>query len=101
MTDFNKVYLKLLKDQVEVEIKFLKSVGHNNIKITTQPCIWCICYKNTYVCNRLNELNQFLSEIVVKMNGKPLVPHSNDKFTEIDDLNSSSPDLLPENNKPF
>lgn len=69
MSDFNRAYIKLLRKQVEVEIKYLKSEGHNQDKII-KPCIFCRdTYKKYYKCDRLSSLNQFLSELVVRLKG--------------------------------
>jgi hypothetical protein len=94
MRDFNRDYLRLLRDQVEVEIKYLKSVGHDS-EIINQPCIWCNMFKGRYMCNRLHELKEFLSQIVVRQNGQP----KEDNKAEFSTLSCDG--LLPSNPDPF
>lgn len=63
-SEFNKWYLALLRKQVEEEIQFLVTSGHDNTVIYT-PCIFCIERPNSiYICRRLIDLRQFLSSIV-------------------------------------
>jgi hypothetical protein len=64
MNEFNKWYLALLRKQVEEEIQFLVTNGHDN-HIIYQPCMFCIERpNNSYICRRLIELRQFLSSIM-------------------------------------
>jgi len=69
MSEFNREYIKLLRKQVEVEIRYLKSKDHKLVRIT-EPCIFC---KDTqlgfYKCDRLRELGQFHSQLVVRLKG--------------------------------
>ncbi len=95
MRDFNKDYLRLLREQVEVEIKFLNSVGHNLTPIN-QPCIWCNDYKGRYVCNRLNELREFLSQIVVRQKTSSPLVENKAEFTVL-----AGVELLPADPDPF
>lgn len=79
MYDFNPEYIKLLQTQVEDEIKYLKSVGHNH-DLIDDPCIFCYearrtpgesringDYTNKYKCNRLGELLQFQYQLNVRV----------------------------------
>ena len=64
---FQSWYLALLKKQVEEEIQFLISNGHQAEKIAN-PCMFCIdSYKGYYRCTRLTELKQFASSIAVNI----------------------------------
>ena len=99
MSDFNKPYLRLLREQVEVEIKYLQSVGHD-VKHPVDSCIWCMDYKGRNVCNRLHELREFLSQIVVRTNQKPLQETKQCDFTTLAVIQDDSLPLLPES-KPF
>lgn len=78
MHDFNTFYIRLLRTQVEEEIKYLKSVGHSH-DLIDDPCIFCYearrtpgesltngYYANKYKCNRLRELENFLSQLTVR-----------------------------------
>ena len=78
MTNFNKHYIKLLRDQVEVEIKYLQSMGHSQ-ELISDPCIFCYearrpagdartngDFMGMYKCNRLKDLQQFVSQLVVR-----------------------------------
>lgn len=65
MTDFNRDYLRLLRDQVETEMRFLNNLRHNVLPIK-QPCIFCNQVEQSYFCTRLKELKEFLSQIVVR-----------------------------------
>lgn len=67
MRDFRPQYCVLLKNQVEDELKYLREHGHNT-RYPLQPCIFCTEYKNGFICSRIEQLNQFLSEIMVKIN---------------------------------
>ena len=99
MSDFNKPYLRLLREQVEVEIEYLQSVGHD-VKHPIERCIWCMDYKGRNVCNRLTELGQFLSQIVVKQNQKTDTETPKCDFTTLAVIQDDSLPLLPESN-PF
>lgn len=67
--DFIPEYLSLLRRQVEEEIAYLSAHGHSQkSKLSTEPCVFCV--DNT--CTRMAELKQFLSQILVKMNMKPI-----------------------------
>ncbi len=79
MPDINKPYLQLLRDQVEVEIKYLVSVGHDT-QYPTDVCVFCTEYKGRNICNRLRELREFLSQIVVNMNQKNMKTTPKDEF---------------------
>lgn len=92
MHKFEKTYLKLLRDQVDVEIKFLTRAGHNKADIT-EPCIWCREFNGRFICNRLLELRQFHSQIVVRLNNKPTFEENDAKFTV---LSENALPLLPE-----
>ncbi len=64
MSDFHKRYLILLRKQVDDEISFLVSNGHNNDQIT-MPCMFCVQHQHGYYyCRRLNDLRQFQSTII-------------------------------------
>jgi hypothetical protein len=73
--EFNKWYLALLRKQVEEEIQFLHTNGHDNAVIYT-PCMFCVERpNNSYVCRRLTDLKQFLSSIVSHGSSKLRVQH--------------------------
>ncbi len=62
--EFQSWYLALLRKQVEEEIQFLVTNGHDNTFVTTQ-CMFCVQHHNgRYHCPRLNELRQFQSSIM-------------------------------------
>lgn len=64
MSDFESIYLKLLRTQVDEEIAFLMRNGHDNEQIRV-PCMFCTQRpQGHYVCYRLNELRRFQSSIV-------------------------------------
>jgi len=64
MNDFQKLYLSLLRKQVDEEIAYLVRNGHNNDKISV-PCIFCVHHQHGYYyCRRLIELRQFQSSII-------------------------------------
>lgn len=78
MSKLNNQYIGLLREQVEVEINYLKSVGHSH-DLIDEPCIFCYearrtsgesrtngYYANKYKCNRLRELENFLSQLTVR-----------------------------------
>ncbi len=96
MNDFNRYYLRLLRDQVEIEIKYLQSVGHDT-KYPPTACIWCQEYKEHNMCNRLRELREFLSQIVVRQKTSNPEIENKAEFTTL----SLGSDLLPENPNPF
>lgn len=65
--DFHGWYLALLQKQVDEEIQFLKTNGHDNPKIYI-PCMFCIdTEKGYYRCGRLTELRQFASSIAINI----------------------------------
>ena len=69
MTRFDKTYIKLLRDQVEVEIKYLQSQGHSG-RTATVPCIFCYPGRHGgHECGRMTELKQFHSQLVVRQKG--------------------------------
>lgn len=73
--DFSKWYLALLRKQVEEEIQFLVTNGHNNDIIYT-PCMFCIERQHgSYVCRRMTDLKQFLSSIVSHGSSKLRTQH--------------------------
>lgn len=103
MRDFNKDYLRLLKDQVEVEIRTLQHYGHDQ-EIIPNACIWCYQgRKGETRCNRLNELRNFLSQIVVRMNQKVIqsTMHDYQFDNDLRLLPTQSQELLPESAAPF
>lgn len=64
MSDFHKQYMVLLRKQVDQEISFLISNGHNSDQITL-PCMFCVQHQHGYYyCRRLNDLRQFQSTII-------------------------------------
>ncbi len=74
-SEFNKWYLALLRKQVEEEIQFLITNGHDNAVIYT-PCMFCIERPNSsYVCRRLIDLKQFLSSIMSHGSSKLRTQH--------------------------
>ena len=85
MRDFKPQYCALLKKQVEEEIAYLRNHGHNT-RYPLTPCIFCAEFKNGYVCYRIEQLTQFLSEIVVKMNTSPLQAIINPVLSSQNDL---------------
>lgn len=71
---FNTNYLALLRIQVDQEIDFLVRNGHMNEKIHI-PCSFCIdSQKGHYRCNRLNQLIEFQSQILMQQ--KSLIPNN-------------------------
>ena len=67
MSNFKTEYYSLLRRQVEDEINFLIKNGHEK-EIIVNNC--CFCYQTrqkTWKCNRLNELRQFHSSIMVNI----------------------------------
>lgn len=83
MSDWNNTYIKLLRDQVEVEIKFLQSQGHDSDKITS-PCMFCYdSQQRFHKCRRLTELRQFLSQLVVRQKSIKEIPHFDYKTSEM------------------
>jgi hypothetical protein len=73
--EFSKWYLALLRKQVEEEIQFLVTNGHDNAVIYT-PCMFCIERMNgQYVCRRMTDLRQFLSSIISHGSSKLRVQH--------------------------
>lgn len=99
---FNSQYLALLRKQVEEEIQFLVSNGHNQHEIY-MPCMFCIKSKeNYYTCHRLSELKQFLSSIVMHSSNKLTAQHPRrsigveaDTHNFLDSVNFSTQDKLP------
>ncbi len=71
MLDFKPEYCQLLKTQVEEEMQYLKRNGHTS-RYPSSPCIFCMEMKDGWVCNRIEQLSQFLSSIMVQINGKKL-----------------------------
>lgn len=62
--EFSTWYLALLRKQVDEEIQFLVTNGHNQHRILV-ACMFCIDIgKDYYTCHRLNELRQFQSSII-------------------------------------
>ncbi len=62
--EFSKWYLALLRKQVEEEIQFLVTNGHNDGK-NTKACMFCVdSSQGYYFCGRLKELKRFLSSNV-------------------------------------
>ncbi len=75
MSEFSKLYLDLLRRQVDEEIQFLVRNGHDNARIYV-PCMFCIEHKTGYyTCSRLNELRRFLASIIVNGSSKLRVEH--------------------------
>lgn len=67
--DFRPEYCLLLKQQVEDELQYLRSHGHDS-QYPTKPCIFCQESRNRYFCHRLEDLTGFLSQIMVEINKK-------------------------------
>lgn len=78
MVNFSNHYIRLLREQLEEEIKYLRSVGHGH-DLIDDPCIFCYearrpagesrtngDYATKYRCTRLRELENFLSRLTVK-----------------------------------
>lgn len=64
INDFATWYTALLRKQVEEEIQFLVTNGHQAQKISA-PCMFCIdSQKGYYKCYRLDELKRFHSSIM-------------------------------------
>jgi hypothetical protein len=64
MTEFERKYLDLLKTQVQEEINYLTSHGHDRDTIP-EPCMFCVQVKDRgYRCLRLKSLRDFHSSIV-------------------------------------
>ncbi len=64
MSDFNIWYNALLRKQIEEEIQFLVTNGHDQTFVFT-PCIFCKPYiqGEKYDCKRIQELREFQSKI--------------------------------------
>lgn len=90
MRDFKPQYCALLINQIEEEILYLRQHGHNT-RYPLKKCIFCTEYKTGYICTRIDQLNQFLSEIIVIKNMKP-VP-------TIPEITLTQSDLLPKTDK--
>ncbi len=58
----NKAYCDLLKQQVNAEIDFLVSIGHDTMN-PDSPCVFCYEIKNKNHCDRLFQLKNFLTDI--------------------------------------
>jgi hypothetical protein len=62
--DFNSWYLALLRKQVEEEIQFLVTNGHDNTFVTTR-CMFCVQHHSgKFHCRRLKDLREFQSSIM-------------------------------------
>lgn len=63
--ELSKCYLALLRKQVEEEIQFLVTNGHDHTFVTT-PCMFCNPHHSgdKYHCRRLRELRQLQSKIM-------------------------------------
>lgn len=69
MNDFKKFYIKLLREQVEIEIQFLTQNGHDTKEIH-KNCMFCVdTQKGYYRCHRLTELKQFQSQLAIWKKG--------------------------------
>lgn len=68
MTNFDRPYLDLLKQQVEDEISYLISVGHN-VEHPFNPCIWCNEFQGVNICKRMRILREFHKDIRSRMSG--------------------------------
>lgn len=72
--DFQDWYTALLRKQVEEEIQFLVTNGHEETPIRT-PCIFCHHHPRGHMqCYRLNELRRFHSQIMQHINHKHILP---------------------------
>lgn len=74
MTNYYQKYIDLLIRQVEEELNYLSSVGHEK-RTTTRRCIFCFKLggQNIYACNRFSELESFIGyikELKIKFNGE-------------------------------
>lgn len=85
MRNFNPEYIKLLRTQVEEEIKYLQAVGHT-LGFNDYPCIFCYettlidgDYAKKYKCNRLKLLQDFQSDLNVRerTHGNSALPGGN------------------------
>lgn len=96
--DFSKWYLALLRKQVDEEIQFLVSNGHDTHKIYI-PCMFCIeSNKGYYTCHRLNELKRFQSSIITHGSSKLRAQHERKRigYEEVSEsLNSGSFSNMP------
>lgn len=62
--EFSTAYIRLLRKQVEAEIKFLVANGHDNPEIH-MPCMFCYdTCKAYYKCPRLGQLQEFQSSLL-------------------------------------
>ncbi len=62
--DFQTWYLALLRKQVEEEIQFLVTNGHDNTFVPV-PCMFCIeHHTGKHHCRRLKDLREFHSSII-------------------------------------
>ena len=68
MNDFKRDYLHLLREQVELEMALLARHAHTDVNTTA--CPFCYESKGKYRCNRVQELKNFHSQIVVEQNRK-------------------------------
>jgi hypothetical protein len=66
-------YLELLKRQVEEEIAYLTSIGHD-VKHPVKPCVFCNEYKGVNMCTRMNELRDFKLRINIQLKSHPIAP---------------------------
>lgn len=89
--EFNKQYLTLLRRQVEEEIHYLNTNGHDNEVIYT-PCMFCIERPNSsYVCRRLIDLKQFLSSIMSHGSSKLRTQHERKRIGFAEPIPEVSP----------
>lgn len=94
MSDFNKLYLCLLRKQVDEEIAYLVKNGHNNDKISV-PCMFCVQHQEGYYyCRRLIDLRQFQSSII--SHGNPALSSFRDRPKERKKIGYSA-EIYPEN----
>ncbi len=62
--DFQTWYAALLRKQVEDEIQFLVTNGHDNTFVQT-PCMFCVeHHSGKHHCRRLKDLREFQSSIM-------------------------------------
>lgn len=64
MANFKKEYLEMLLRQVTEEINYLHKQGHSNDDVKGDPCVFCFKDgRGEYICNRMQALRQFESQI--------------------------------------
>lgn len=86
--DFSTWYLALLRKQVEDEIQFLVTNGHNEEWIRT-PCMFCTeAHPGRFRCRRLKDLREFQSSIMSNIRSTVKNPRRQIGLTPSEELES-------------